>query len=276
MEPAFVEANGVRFAYLAQGTGPLVLLLHGFPDTAWTWDRALPALATAGFRAVAPFTRGYHPTAIPADGRYDLATLAADAIALIGALGEERAILVGHDWGAAAAYKAAATRPEALRLLVTFAIPHPGALRPTPALAWAVRHMLALRLPGAATRTRARQFAYLDELWHRWSPGWDVPAAETAAVKRAFAQPGSLEAAIAYYRANGPRDTTLTTPITVPTIAFAGESDLVAPRVYEKARRWFASSYEVIQVPGGHFMHREHADHVIPELVRAIREHAAP
>ena len=64
-------------------------------------------------------------------------------------------------------------------------------------------------------------------------------------------------------------------PITVPTVAFAGEADLIAPRAYEKARHWFTASYEVVQVPGGHFMHREHPDHVIAELVRVLHDHAA-
>src|SRR5213078_1539062 len=93
-----VEANGLRFAYLEQGSGPLVLLLHGFPDTAHTWDRALAELARGGYRAVAPFMRGYFPTAIPSDGRYDADTLGRDALALIEALGEESAVVVGHDW----------------------------------------------------------------------------------------------------------------------------------------------------------------------------------
>ena len=65
-----VTANDVEFAYLEAGSGPLALCLHGFPDSAWTWRHLLPALADAGFRAVAPFLRGYAPTAVPADGRY--------------------------------------------------------------------------------------------------------------------------------------------------------------------------------------------------------------
>ena len=68
METKTVEANGLKFAYLEQGTGPLVLLVHGFPDTAHTWRDVMPAIAEAGFRAVAPFTRGYKPTEIPKDG----------------------------------------------------------------------------------------------------------------------------------------------------------------------------------------------------------------
>ncbi len=272
--PRYVTANGVGFAYLEQGTGPLVLLVHGFPDTARTWDAAMPVIAAAGFRAVAPFTRGYHPTEVPADGKYDSDTLGADLLALIDALGESSAIVVGHDWGASAAYSAAAVAPEKLRLLVTLAIPHPASIRPTPRLMWTMRHMIGLRRAKAADRVRANDFAYIDALWQRWSPAWpQVPPSETAEVKKTFTHPESLDAALGYYRALAVRlPASLRKSITVPTVAFAGEHDNISPRLYEKARHLFESSYEVVQVPGGHFMHREHPDHFVPELVRVLRE----
>jgi pimeloyl-ACP methyl ester carboxylesterase len=99
-----------------------------------------------------------------------------------------------------------------------------------------------------------------------------VPAEETARVKAAFREPGCLEAAVSYYRTISVRlPASHKLPITVPTVAIAGEHDMIAPRMYEKARHCFTGSYEVVQVPGGHFMHREHPDHVIGELVRAVR-----
>ena len=275
-----VEANGIQFAYLEAGAAraPLVLLLHGFPDTAYTWDRALPALAGAGFRAIAPFTRGYHPTSIPADGDYTTEALGKDVVGLIDALGAKHAVVVGHDWGANAAYAAAAMAPERVSLLVTFAIPHPRSIKPSPRLLWLGRHFVTLRRRGAAERMLRDELAYVDELVRRWSPGWkDVPPSETAYVKQAFARPGCLDAALGYYRAFTTKlPPSLRLPVLVPTVAFAGEQDIIAPRAYEKARHCFAGSYEVVQVPGGHFMHREHPDHVIPELVRVIREHAKP
>ena len=277
MKPKFVDANGLRFAYLEQGAGPLVLLAHGFPDTAFTWDRALPALAEAGYRAVAPFMRGYAPTAIPADGAYDTDTLGKDLVALILALGADAAIVVGHDWGASAAYSAAAVAPERVRLLVTIAIPHPSAIKPTPGLLWRLRHFATLRRKGAAERIRRGDLALIDELWRRWSPAWkDIPPSETEAVKAAFREPGCLEAAVAYYRAASLRlPSSLRLPISVPAVSFAGEHDIISPRLYEKARGCFTASYEVVQMPGGHFVHREHADHFLRELVRVVREHDA-
>ncbi|MBC7978838.1 MAG: alpha/beta fold hydrolase, partial [Myxococcales bacterium] len=113
-----VEANGLRFAYLEDGSGPLVVLLHGFPDTPHSWDDLRPRLAARGYRAVAPWMRGYAPTQIP-DRDADLETLGRDLLALIAALGETSAIVVGHDWGAAAAYVAATLEPVRVAKLVT-------------------------------------------------------------------------------------------------------------------------------------------------------------
>ena len=272
----FVEANGVRFAYLSSGKGPLVLLLHGFPDTAHTWEHVMPQLAAAGYRAVAPFMRGYHPTAVAPDGKYDTDTLGRDVLGLIEALGAERAIVVGHDWGASAAYSAAALGPDRVRLLVALAIPHPRGIKPTPRLAWSLRHFITLRGKRAADRVRANDFAYVDMLVRRWSPAWKViPADETAHVKAAFREPGCAEAACAYYaQILPPRlPPSHKLPITVPSVAFAGEHDNVAPRLYEKARHCFTASYEVVQVPGGHFMHREHPQVFATELLRVVHDH---
>jgi len=275
MEPAFIEANGVKLAYLEQGKGPLVLLVHGFPDTAHSWDRVMPAVAELGYRVVAPFTRGYWPS--EAKGPYDSDTLGTDLIALIEALGETQAIIVGHDWGASASYCAAGLRPERVRLLITIAIPHPKSLRPNPFTLWKIRHFFTLGGKNGPAKARANNFAYIDELWRRWSPAWkNLPASETTHVKEAFSHDGCLEAACAYYAAVDLRKRPMGQRgnIKVPTVSFAGTDDTIAPRAYEKARHCYDASYEVIQVPGGHFMHREHPTEFITELTRTLKEHA--
>ncbi len=127
----YAEANGLRFAYLEEGSGPLALMLHGFPDTAHTWDDVRPRIAAKGYRAVSPFMRGYHPSGVPAEDA-DQETLARDPLALIEALGADRAVLIGHDWASAATYGAAALGPERVTKLITIAIPHPATLVPTP------------------------------------------------------------------------------------------------------------------------------------------------
>ena len=95
-----VRASGIDFHVLEMGSGPLALCLHGFPDTAHSFRHQMPMLADAGFHVVAPFMRGYAPTGAAPDGRYKIAALAEDALALIDALGASDAILFGHDWGA--------------------------------------------------------------------------------------------------------------------------------------------------------------------------------
>jgi len=115
-----VRANGLEFGLLEAGTGPLALCLHGFPDSAYTWRHLLPALAEVGFHGVAPFLRGYAPTAVPDDACYGLGALVADAVALHQALdGDGDAVLIGHDWGAEAAYGAASFAPDRWRRVVT-------------------------------------------------------------------------------------------------------------------------------------------------------------
>lgn len=263
-----VEANGLGFAYLEEGQGPLVLLLHGFPDTARSWDHARPRLAAKGYRAVSPWMRGYTPTAIP-DRDADLETIGRDVLALIEALGERTAIVIGHDWGAAAGYAAASLDPGRVTKLVTIAIPHPATLKPTPKNLWLARHFVAYKLPGAARRFARDDFAALPVIYKRWSPAWSPPAEEFAAVRATFADPASLDAAFGYYRQlRFLPQPFLRKKIEVPTVAFAGlDDDLIKPAAYTAARRMFAAAYAVEEMRGGHFMHREHPDEFAAKLL---------
>lgn len=263
-----VEANGLRFAYLEEGQGPLVVLLHGFPDTARSWDHARPRIAAKGYRVVSPWMRGYAPTAIP-DRDADLETIGRDALALIQALGESSAIVIGHDWGAAAAYAAAALEPARVKQLFVIAIPHPVTLKPSPKQLWRARHFVAYKLPGASKRFARNDFAALPVIYKRWSPAWTPPAEEFAAVRTSFADPASLVAAFGYYRQLRFRPQPfMRKKIEVPTVAFAGlDDDLVKPANYAAAKRMFSGSYTVEEMRGGHFMHREHPDEFITKLL---------
>ena len=113
--------------YVEEGRGPLVVLLHDFPEFWWSWRHQIEPLARAGYRVIAPDQRGYNET--DKQGPYDLDTLAADACALIEHAGERRAIVVGHDWGGAVAWHLAATRPEYCERLVVLNCPHPVMMR---------------------------------------------------------------------------------------------------------------------------------------------------
>lgn len=123
----FVEANGLRFHIAEQGTGPLVLLCHGFPETAHVWRHQQLALASTGFRTVAPDLRGYGRSISPADpAAFTTLDVVGDLVAILGALGEREAIIVGGDWGATIAWQAAQVRPDCFRAVVALGVPMMG------------------------------------------------------------------------------------------------------------------------------------------------------
>ena len=198
--------NGVQFAYLAAGSeGPLALCLHGFPDSAHTWRHLLPELAAAGYRAVAPFQRGYAPTAVPADGRFQTGMLSMDAIGFHEALdGNQDAVIIGHDWGAPATHGAASFAPERWRKVVSMAVPPGGAV----GLAFLTNleqikrswYMFFFQHALSDLVVAANDLAFLDMLWNDWSPGFDADV-DLGHVKQCLRDPANLAAALGYYRA---------------------------------------------------------------------------
>ena len=212
-----VVTNGVKFAYLsaaAEDAGrPLALCLHGFPDTAHGWRYLLPALADAGFRAIAPFQRGYAPTQVPDDGCYQSGALGVDANSLHEALGGDGdAVIIGHDWGAIGAHTAAVLEPGRWRRVVTMSIP-PGnavALGLLTNLEQVQKSWyMFFFLHGLADMVvPANDLAFIDRLWAQWSPGYNA-ASDLPMVKAALSDPANLTAALGYYRAtlaDGKRD----------------------------------------------------------------------
>ena len=199
-----VHANDVEVHYLEAGTGPLALLLHGFPDTARTWRHLLPALAGAGYHAVAPWLRGYAPSSVPADGRYQRGVIAQDACALHDALGDgSSAVLIGHDWGALAGYTATAWQPDRWSSLVALALPPMSSLLAGFMSYTQLRrswYMFFFQSPMADAAVPADDLAFIDGLWADWSPGYDA-SDDLPAVKDALRAPENLTAALGYYRA---------------------------------------------------------------------------
>lgn len=205
-----VMANGLNFHYLEMGEGPLALCLHGFPDSAMTWRHVLPALADAGYRVVAPYMRGYAPTAVPLAPAYDGGSLAADINALHRALGGEAdAVLIGHDWGALAAYGAALTGPELWRRCVTLSVP------PLPVFGQVAFDYAQIKrsfyfwffqMKIAPVAVAANDLAFIDGIWADWSPGYDARE-DLVHVKRCLGSGENLTAALGYYWANIAPDT---------------------------------------------------------------------
>ncbi len=205
IEQRQVEANSINFTFLECGEGPLALCLHGFPDSAHTWRHLLPALADAGLHAVAPFMRGYAPTSVAANGAYQTAALAQDANALHKVLGgDSHAVIIGHDWGAPAAYGAAISAPQNWRCVVGMSVPPWGAMGNAFVSnltqlqrSW---YMFFFQHALSDFLVAANDFAFIDMLWDQWSPGLEA-IEERANVKACLADPANLQAALGYYRA---------------------------------------------------------------------------
>ena len=286
MEERRTRANGIEFAYLETGTGPTVVLLHGFPDDAWTWSHQMPALRAAGFRVVAPFLRGYPPTQIPVGGYFDRGTLALDVAEFISAVSDGGPVhLVGQDWGAGITYGVVAAYPELVRRAVVMAIPHAAQSRETlvssPQEVQRCFHWWFFQLPDLPEAAiAANDYAFIDHLWAIWSPGHE-DRLHVERIKRMLALPGALAAALGYYRAMfDPRraDPALedlreacTRPILVPTLAIGGADDLRSVML-EPQKRYFAGPYEWTVVAGtGHFLHREKPDEVTRLIMDWLR-----
>lgn len=281
-----VRANGMEFAYLEAGQGPLVLLLHGYPDNAWTWEHQMPALAAAGYRAVAPFLRGYPPSEVVPGAFHDRATLALDIVGLIDALGDGKPChLIGQDWGAAAAYGVLATFPDRVRRAVLMAIPHPAMIAASltsPAQIHRAFHWWFFQLPGLPEQVvPADDFALIDYLWTDWSPG-HADRAHIARVKATLAQPGAVAATLDYYRAafSPTRQdpaledlrARLDDPIGVPTLALCGADDIRLEPMGGQAHL-FTGPYRFDVVPDcGHFLHRERPDDINRRLIDWLKD----
>jgi pimeloyl-ACP methyl ester carboxylesterase len=280
-----ITANGLEFGYLAAGDqGPLALCAHGFPDSARTWELLLPDLAAAGFRAVAPWLRGYAPTEVPADGLYQPGAIASDLNALHEALGgDDRAVLIGHDWGAMASYLAVAHAPGQWRRLVTAAVPPAGAVgRGFFSYAQLQRswYIWFFQTPFAEMAVSLDDLAFIDRLWGDWSPGFDG-SAWSAHCRDSLRDPANLAAAIGYYRAtvgSGTRapaydavEATGGAPLPVPTLYLHGVDDgcmgseLITDEILAELP---VAGSRLELVPGsGHFLHLERPEIVNPLIV---------
>jgi len=279
-----ITAGGLEFGYRAAGEeGPLALCAHGFPDSARSWDLLLPELAAAGFRAVAPWLRGYAPTAVPADGLYQPGAIASDLNALHEALGgDDRAVLIGHDWGAIASYLAVADAPERWRRLVTAAVPPAGAVGrgffsyDQLQRSW---YIWLFQTPLAEMAVAVDDLAFIDRLWDDWSPGFDA-ATWAGFCKDSLRDPANLAAAIGYYRAtlgNGARSPELDAveaaggaPMPVPTLYLHGVDDgcmgseLITDEILAELP---VEGSRIERVPdSGHFLHLERPD-VVNRLI---------
>ncbi|MGH9659631.1 MAG: alpha/beta fold hydrolase, partial [Bryobacteraceae bacterium] len=194
-ETRSLRANGLSFVITEWGAGQCVLLLHGFPSTSTLWRNQLPALSEAGFRAVAPDLRGRGATDKPLRVEdYAMSTLVEDVLALEDALGVQRVHLVGHDWGAVVAWEVAIAHPERVGRLVVLGIPHPSIARSLRQLEmyW---YIFLFQFEGLAEAALERDGWRLFREWCRGIGDVDDFVED-------LSRPGSLTAALSWYRAN--------------------------------------------------------------------------
>ncbi|MDE3096695.1 MAG: alpha/beta hydrolase [Chloroflexota bacterium] len=279
----FVEANGIRFHVVEQGTGPLVLLLHGFPEFWYSWRHQLPALAGAGFHAVAPDLRGYNLTDKPAHG-YRIEELVEDVVELAHALGEGRAHVVGHDWGGIIAWQSAWRRPEFVRSLVTMNAPHPAAfaryLLRSPRQMLQSSYMLFFQAPGLAewALTRRNAAAIASALRRSARHPEVFTAADIEAYRAAFLRPGVARCSLAYYRqAFRQRWQALPdSPIETPTLVLWGQDDPVLRRqMNDRLGEWVKNITIRLILDCGHWTQQEQPDVVSHEVIGWLRAHTA-
>jgi len=282
-----VTANGARFHLAEHGPadGPLVVLLHGFPEFWWSWRHQLIALGNAGFRVVAPDLRGYGASDKPPRG-YDAYTLSSDVAGMVRALGARDAMVVGHDWGGMLAWTVATLHPGVVRRLAIVGMPHPVRLRQAllrdRAQLRASSYIGFFQMPKAPeARLLKDDGAYVGQLLARWGgPGF--PDAETEArCREAMSIPGAAHSSLEWYRwavrsltrPSGLRFLRLMERgVGVPTLQLHGAVDrCLLPSTAHGSGAWVNAPYELQVLDGlGHFPHQED-----PELVSsALLEHA--
>ncbi len=267
-----ISTGTQKFVVSQSGSGPDIVLVHGFPDTPHTFQQLRDELVRAGWRVTVPWLRGYHIDTLVVGRSYDPETLGRDGLALLDAIDASQAIVIGHDWGAMTAYVAAALDPRRVPAIVTLALPHPGLLRPTPAALFAARHFLSLKLPWAEWNTRRKNFAYLGELYDRWAPNWHGHDRDETLhqAKQALSSTVTLRGAIQYYRdlplRRGP---VLQKPPEVPGLVIGGTADLSEPSLFTQTAGLMPAPSRALIVDGaGHWPHREDSAMVVPEIVR--------
>lgn len=276
------EVNGVRLHWVEAGAGPVVLLLHGFPDFWLSWRRQIPALAEAGFRAVAPDLRGYNLSAKPRGvAAYHVEELAKDVAALASHLGAPRVSVVGHDWGGAVAWNLPRYYPDLVERLVVLNSPHPAAFR---------------RELGTLSQLRRSWYVFFFQL--PWLPEALLRASRAGFVKRvlrddpvrpdaftreeierfreAILLPGALTSALNYYRAVfRPRTARLgfrSRRVGCPTLVVWGERDrYLGPGLLEGLDRW-VTDLTVERIPeASHWVHADAPEQVNRLLVAFLR-----
>jgi pimeloyl-ACP methyl ester carboxylesterase len=279
--------NGNEMAYLEMGSGPLFLCAHGFPDHAYSFEAQFSHFAEQGYHMVAPFMRGYGPPLTEENPGFSALETSADIEQLIQALSPtEKVVLLGHDWGASAAYGAALRIPGKIEKLITVSVPYgPSfnrALLTDPEQQRRSWYMFFFLSPLAEIAVAQENYAFIDRLWQEWSPDFDVSQKYLIRLKETFSQPHSLKNALSYYRHTfGNRSATDqqyrlnkkygVDAIEIPTLYLHGQNDgCIHPNIAQNMASFFPQGLETHILPNsGHFLHMEQPE-TVNNLVQAF------
>lgn len=277
-----IAANGIELDALTAGPadGPLVILLHGFPEFSHGWRQQIPALAAAGLRVVAPDQRGYNRSAKPVGiAAYRLDTLADDVLGIADALGRQRFAVVGHDWGGVVAWHLAALNPERISRAAILNAPHPATLwryarrHPSQALkSWYVAYFQLPFLPEAGLR--ASGFWVLRRVLRRTSRPGSFTGEDFRHYGEAWGQPGALTAMLNWYRALRLSSQSPSARIRVPVRVIWGDRDAFLDQGLAEAGAALCDSAEIIHLPeASHWLQHEAPDEVNRLLLEFLSPH---
>ena len=264
-EEGFVDSAGVKIHYVTSGKGPLVILLHGFPDYWYTWRKQMPELAKH-FQVVAIDLRGYNKSDQPAGvENYAMAKLVGDVDAVIKHFKQKKAVVVGHDWGGAIAWSYAMTHPDKTERLVILNLPHPKGLQ----------RELATNPQQAKNSEYARVFQQ-PEAAKTLTPGllslWVKDAQDRKKYVEAL-QRSSIEGMLNYYKANYPKppykDEQTFPPVKCSVLMFHGLDDpYLLPGALNDTWKWVEKDLTLITVPkAGHWVHHDASELVTKRMV---------
>jgi pimeloyl-ACP methyl ester carboxylesterase len=247
--------------------GPLVILLHGFPDFSWGWRKQVPALVARGFHVIVPDQRGYAHSDKPLDIRdYRLNELAADVLAIADACGRDRFRLVGHDWGGIVAWWTAARHPHRVEQLVVINAPHPDAWtkmkrnrQQQARKSWYIAFFQLPRLPEFVLRLR--NYWFMRTTLKRSAREGTFTTGTLEHYVGIWSQPGALTAMLNYYRALLRRPRGKLPRVTRPTLLLLGEQDDFLERAVAEASLEFCEKARAVYFPDAtHWVHLEETE----------------
>ncbi len=269
-----VTVNDVSYSYFIQGTGPVLFFLHGFPDSAYTWDTIIDELSKS-YTCIAPFLRGYYPSGIPKNGDYSMKTVAQDIDEIAKSLDIETYSVIGHDCGATVAYTMANLFPNRVNKICTIGMPHPKFLKPTIPLMYKARHISYLmNEKKSPKRIKNDNYSYLTVLYNRWSPNWRDFHGTLDQMVTDFNREGRIEAALAYYwqlknkPGNSANHNLYNALPKVPVLSFVGSKDgTVIMKQFRQMKAELNGNFKLINHPtAGHFLHLEESAFFIEEF----------